>query len=485
MSSRRLCECILFLSVFFLSFRHFDDADGWWHLKTGQQILQTGSIPYVDPYSETRAGQPWIPHEWLAQVLMFSLYSAGGFTLVTVVFALLSTTAFWIVYRRCPQRPFLPAIPLIMGVAAASPMLGARPQVLSVLFASIFIWVLERYAKRRHQGYLWALVGLMLLWVNVHGAFILGPILIALQILGLAVDRIQNKNSDPRAQLKHLGVALLACTAATAVNPSGLRLIGYVMETVRRTTEQVYLADWASPNFHDFRFQLFAALILGLFVALALSRERISAGQILSFSAVTWLGLQSVRHIPIFVLIAVPLIVTQIYLCIRDLTPTNASTNTSREFPRINVAILAVAILLMANRVVSLAASQKTAEETNFPRAAVEFIRDNRVSGPMFNLYEWGGYLIWNLYPDWKVFVDGRPEIYGDAYIQDYVDAYYGRRDWQHLLKRFEIRTVIVEPTAPLASLLRESTEWKNAFEDKVAVVFVRSSPGSPLNGVR
>ena len=483
MSSRRLCECILFLCLFFLSFRHFDDADGWWHLKTGEQIFETGSIPHQDIYSATRAGQEWITHEWLTQLSMFLLHRVGGFTLVTIVFALIATLAFWIVYLRCPVRPFIAAIPLVLGVAAASPMLGARPQVVSILMASIFIAVQERYAQRHDRGYLALLVGLMLVWVNAHGAFILGPILIVLQLGGLALDRATGQ-TDNRSwtHFRDLSIALAGCIAIVAINPNGLSLFGYVVKTVRRTTEQAYLADWASPNFHLLPSQLFAALILGFLAALALSRERVPASDVLTFVAFAYLGMNSVRHIPIFAVVAVPIVVRQLSYTLGRLS-LSRDVRSDREFRSLNGVLVAAALFLMVCRIVSFVGTERTAEAEKFPRAAVDFIRDNRPDGPIFNLYEWGGYLIWNLHPQWKVYVDGRPEIYGDAYIQEYIDAYYGRRSWQKLLQRTDIQTVLVEPIAPLASLLRESPDWQNAFEDQVAVVFIhRDATGSALN---
>jgi hypothetical protein len=259
------------------------------------------------------------------------------------------------------------------------------------------------------------------------------------------------------------------------LNPSGFRLYRYAAETVSRTTEQVYLADWASPDFHAFRFQLFAALLLGFLVVLAAGRERVRPAQVLVFSVFAFLGLQSVRHIPIFAVVAVPIIVTQLWLLLKDReAPDGSVQGSTAELPRLNLLIFGVVVLLMGYRFASFIQSEQVAEAQTFPRAAVDFIREEQLPGPMFNLYEWGGYLIWNLYPDRKVFVDGRPEIYGDDYIREYANTYFGRHHWREPLDRYQIRTVVIEPDAPLASLLREAADWRSVFEDKVAVVFVR-----------
>jgi hypothetical protein len=477
LSSSRLCECILFLCLLFLGFRNFDDADGWWHLKTGEQISTTGSIPQTDIYSATKGSATWVTHEWLTQTLMYALYQVGGFGLITVTFCMFSTVGFWIAYLRCPGRPFLAAIPLMVGVATAAPMLGARPQVISILLVSIFIAIQRRYIERLDTRALWMLIALMVLWVNSHGAFVLGPLLILLQMTGLILDHwfgFERSVPIPRT-LRQLGLVFLASIAVIPLNPSGLKLLFYGVDTLSRRTEQLYLADWASPNFHLLRFQLFAVLILAGLILASLRRERIRPSECLLFGAFAFLGMQSVRHIPIFVIVAIPILVTHLHALLNEAGLLNADPDRARgSVSRVNLAILVLAVGLMGQRIVSMTKEETLAEQRLFPKAAVDFITQQNLKGPLFNLYEWGGYIIWRLHPEMKVYIDGRPEIYGDRYVQEYVDSYFGRRKWREPLERDHIQTVLIEPDAPLASLLRESEAWETAFEDNISVLFVR-----------
>jgi hypothetical protein len=111
--------------------------------------------------------------------------------------------------------------------------------------------------------------------------------------------------------------------------------------------------------------------------------------------------------------------------------------------------------------------------EKEFPVAAVDYIRDHHLKGPIFNAYEWGGYIIWRLYPQYLVFIDGRSDLYGDQFLKEFVNIYLGRAEWQPVFKRYGIRTAILHHDSPLAISLRHAPEYRIAFEDPQAVVFI------------
>ena len=129
---------------------------------------------------------------------------------------------------------------------------------------------------------------------------------------------------------------------------------------------------------------------------------------------------------------------------------------------------------LVTLRVQSTLASQSDAELREYPSVAVAFVQANQLAQPIYNEYAWGGYLIWRLYPDYKVYIDGRADVYGDSMIDEFLDIHEGSPTWRQKLNQRGIRTVLVKPDVPLASLLREDREWHNVFEDKQAVIFVR-----------
>jgi len=127
-------------------------------------------------------------------------------------------------------------------------------------------------------------------------------------------------------------------------------------------------------------------------------------------------------------------------------------------------------------RIRHVVGNQDTVEAKKLPRAAVEFIKAEHLPEPIYNWYNWGGYLIWKLYPDYRVYIDGRADMYGDAFLTEFLGTYFGTSDWERSLDRFQVRTVVVPPDSALASLLRQTPRWTKMFEDHQAVIFTRPS---------
>ena len=168
---RRVVPIVLFSMLFVLAVRQSVtiDPDLWWHLKAGQQIIDTRSIPHTDDYSFTKQGSEWVAHEWLSEVIMDAIYRVTGLTGLVTIFSLIIVIALWLTYRRCEGRPYAASIAIVLGAAASSPLFGVRPQMFTLLLASIYIVLLEHLDTRR----IWWLAPLMLLWVNLHAGFAL------------------------------------------------------------------------------------------------------------------------------------------------------------------------------------------------------------------------------------------------------------------------------------------------------------------------
>jgi hypothetical protein len=141
----------------------------------------------------------------------------------------------------------------------------------------------------------------------------------------------------------------------------------------------------------------------------------------------------------------------------------------------LNIVVFVAAPLTLVGARLGQVSTRRAADESqNFPVAAVEFMRSNSLPQPVYNEYGWGGYMIWKLYPDYRVYIDGRADVYGDAYIEEFLKTHDGVAAWREPLERVGVRTVFVSPDSPLASLLREEAGWHKAFEDKQAVIFVK-----------
>lgn len=496
LSARALLVFVFLLLIFTVAARQIIDPDFWWHLKTGQLLVETRSLPHTDIYSVQFFGKEWITHEWLAEILIYLVYRASGFGGLIVTFALLITAGFAIAYRRCASEvghPYVAGAALLLGALAAAPTWGVRPQVFSFLLASVFLTVLTEYQKGFGAGQGWAgkqaiwwLVPLMVLWVNLHAGFAMGIVLILLTIIGIALDKVVNEGdsiSRVWRLVRPLCFVLLACVAAVLLNPNGARLYSYPFETLTSQAMMKYIEEWRSPDFHELMFQPLALLILSVFAALALSSKRIRLSQLLLLLATGWAALRSGRNVPFFVLVAMPLLAEHSWDWLsahrwgqwlnkpeKKVVGADATLKIA-----LNILLLVAApVTLAAWRVRHSIANQSTVEAQAFPAAAVEFTRARSLPQPVFNEYGWGGYLIWKLYPTYRVNIDGRADVYGDVFIEEFLDTHDGGLNWKESLNRQSVRTLLLKPDAPLASLLREDRSWQKVFEDNHAIVFVR-----------
>src|SRR6478672_10604674 len=187
---RRVFPIVLLSMVFVLAVRQSVsiDPDLWWHLKAGEQMIDTRSIPHTDDYSFTKQGSEWVAHEWLSEVIIAAIYRVTGLVGLVTIFSLIIVIALWLTYRRCDGRPYAAGIAILLAAAASSPLFGVRPQMLTLLLASIYILLLERFDPKEESRRLWWLVPLMLLWVNLHAGWALGVALIGLYIVRAVLD---------------------------------------------------------------------------------------------------------------------------------------------------------------------------------------------------------------------------------------------------------------------------------------------------------
>lgn len=483
-STRSLVIFIVLVVIFVTALRPITDPDFWWHLKTGEYIVHQG-IPHTDVFSSTKFGGEWVTHEWLSEVFMYGVYRLAGFAGLIFVFALMVTASFWVVYirfRSCVGHPFIAALAMLLGAAATTLVWGARPQIFTLLLASIFLYILDNYYRKEFDKAIWWLVPLMVLWVNLHAGWLLGLVLIALTLAGLLLDVLFGTES--RGLLRERGPALLgvltACSAAICVNPSGPRMYLYPLETVTAKVFMRYVEEWKSPDFHQPHFQAVLLLMLATFFFLAISNKRERPGRLLMLMATSFAMLRFGRNIPFFSLVATPLFAEHFWEWVKGQPWSNrliASTEseTKRSTPRIaiNSLIIVVALSLCGLAVRHAATEQPSTEEQQFPKAAVDYMQLQRPPQPIFNDYAWGGYLIWRLYPDYRVHIDGRADVFGEKLVDEFIQVNDGKPRWRELLQQYGTKTVLAKPDSAIASLLGNDSRWQKVFEDKHAVVLV------------
>ena len=465
-SVRKIIEIYVVAYVFFLASRPLSDGDFWWHLKTGEYILQTGSIPKTDFYSFTNYGRPWVAHEWLSEAIFYAIYSRLGFNGLIIIFALLTALAFWIVFKRCEAHPIVAGFAVLLGALTVLPTIGVRPRVFTLLLASVYLALLGRFVRGDDRRAIWWLVPLMVLWVNLHGGFLIGLVLIGVTIVGMVLDAWSNSR-----RAAQLGLVLLACAAAAVVNPHGVRIYAFPFEIFLSPVQQQAIVDWFSPDFHQSELLPFAILILTSIAALALSPKRVKLSELLLFLGTLFMSLKSYRHMAIFAVVAVPLLAgySQAWLEGKLFN----RTASEGKFSFVGVLVL-VPLVLFVFALKSKVLVPLNQEQARVPINAVEFLKQNGLSGNTFtdpNI--WGGYLIWAA-PSNPVYIDGRIDMYGDEFVREHLGIIHGVTSWREPFDRYGVRNVIVKPKSVLARELSESGEWRQVFKDSMATVFVR-----------
>jgi hypothetical protein len=483
----RIFVAIVFLGIFGMAARNVTDPDVWWHLKTGQYISQHGSVPHADPFSYTRANQPWVAHEWLTEVLMYRLWRATGMGGLIVLFAVIICAAFFVLYRRCGPNAYVAGVATLYGAWATMPVWGVRPQVVSLLLMSVWLFLLEKAEK--DLKILWWTLPLTVLWVNLHAGFALGLALSALFLLGEFVEKIsgragQNKGFQisclKTSYLKTSALILLLDLALVPLNPNGLRMFSYPIETLRSAAMQKYIVEWASPNFHRPEYWPFLSMVLVALAVLSWSRARTRPRDLILLVVSLYAGLCSVRMIPLFVFIAIPLIARRLAEGWQESEGQRpVRTGARRKRSGVTALFHAAIVLAMAAfasaHVAWVIRRQPQAEFENFPVRAIAFLKAHPPAGRIFNDYDWGGYLIWRLSPSARVFVDGRADLYGQFILDQYANTYGFKNNWKEGLRDWNIEMVFVPTDSALASGLRSAPGWRVAYEDSQATVLISS----------
>jgi hypothetical protein len=468
---------LLFLAVFAYCVPTIPSADMWWHLGAGHFIVQNHSVPHTDPFSSTFAGKPWIAHEWLSGVLFYLAYSAVGASGLLLLTAGVLALAFLLAYLRSGGH--LPAriLALALGVWATSPIFCVRPQIFTYLLFSIFLLFLTRFFETGSYRPLILLPILSALWVNFHGAYILGPTLILLFAAGAVCDWLVGQ-ADFALTKRRVLILLIACAACFLVvplNPNGLAMLWYPFATLSSSSIQTGIMEWRSPDFHLSIFRPYVALLFITAGVLALSPKRPRPSQVLLFIFFGLTSLYAMRNLPLFVLVAFPLAAEYAYWPLAWKLPAGKLPlwNSPLQKP-LQAGALLLAAVFCAKIATDHVDAELALEQARFPVSAASFLEEHNLPAPLFNSYDFGGYLIWRLYPRYRVYVDGRSDLYGDAFLEDFVRVYEVNTDPRVVLNRDGIRTILVEPRSNLAGFLRTQQDWQRAYEDPVAVIFTR-----------
>jgi hypothetical protein len=477
------------------------DGDTGWHVRTGEWILRHGYVPHHDLFSYTKSGQPWFAWEWLWDVIFAWLHQHGGMAAVVLasmlVISLTSALLFRLVFRKS-GNPLIAIAATFLAVAGSSIHFLARPHLFTLLFCVIFYSLLERVREEHHPKLLLWLPLLTILWTNLHGGFFVGIVLACIYAAGeLAGGLFERQPGAWRAGLQralpYAGTALL-CLVASLAGPYTWHLHVHIFRYLTDSFQRQHIMEFLPISFQNPAARYFEIMVLagGAATLWHLRRKRYTAGLLL----VAWahLGLIASRNIPLFAIVAAPLlawalaewlqtleqapVAAWLVRLARGIRSLGESAGEMEVIPRLHLAS-AAAMLLIAAVLYAPAPPPKfraTFDAKTFPTRAVASLKGPGALGRIFTYDQWGDYLIYNLYPRSRVFIDGRSDFYGSKFVETYLDIVNVKYDWQQHLDHYGVNTVLLPTDAPLAGALKESSRWHVVYDDGEAIVF-RSGP--------
>src|SRR5208282_6804440 len=318
--------------------------------------------------------------------------------------AIITTAGFMLLYLRCllsGVKAHWAAAMTIFGALASAPSWGVRPQMFTFTLASLLLWLLESAEKNAEKTnrprLLFWIPPLFLLWLNLHAGFALGPALLLAYGVGLLIETALAGPPWPqrRPMLLRVLLLLLACLALVPLNPSGAQLYLYPVHTLISSGMRSFIGEWRSPDFHQGLYRPLLLLWLLLLTALASFRSRPRGRVLVPLLLTSFAALDAVRHIPIFVLVAIPVIAQALPVASVASAVLPRRPISSRFRPVFNFAVLVLMAAFASAKWVSLVRNQDAREAALFPQEAVAFLRAGDYPRRIFVFYDWGGYAIW------------------------------------------------------------------------------------------
>ncbi|HMV48817.1 MAG TPA: tetratricopeptide repeat protein [Blastocatellia bacterium] len=490
------------------SWRFLLDSDTGWHVRTGELILQNRAVPHQDPFSHTMPDASWFAWEWLTEALMAALHGWRGLAGVVggAIFVLLASFA--LLYALMIRRGADPVVACVVTVfGAIAGIVGwlARPHLVSILMMALWYAMVESFRRRRSR-WIYGVPPLIALWANLHGAFVVTLVVLGVYAAGELLESVWrgewSKRETPAVLKTYLIVGVLSALAVAAT-PYGLKLYGHLWRYLTDTPLLSTIQEFQSPDFHSINGKLIEILLLlGAVAAINALRQRrvVETALLLLWGHMT---LQSERHVTLAVVILAPIIAEQlsnlaaewIDWAAQGRETRSKALRAARDWYRsvmaINRQLTGASCYAAALVIVIAAASTGLADkllsprfdENRFPAAAADFVLQHRPTGRMFSHDQYGGYLIYRLYPDFKVFVDGRSDFYRQGSVLEETDRIrLVKNDWQQLLDKRSVDWMLLKRDEPLAQIAVLSGNWSSIYEDAISQVLIRNKNNRPPN---
>lgn len=466
------------------------DPDFWWHLRSGQLIMQTGGLLHTDPFTYTATGHAWTMHEWLTEVLFAGLYRAGGLAPIVALLSVVSWLGVVCIFLRARfdrPGPFALGGGMVLAVIAGYPIWGPRAQMITFALACLTLLLTERHLRRGGRLSL-VLIPVFLVWSNLHSGFLIGLGFMGVVLVAEALAHLLKlPGRAPAARVRSLGLLLIGCFLVSAINLNGPAIILYPFATQGSAAQQSLILEWHSPDFHDWSVRCFGLMLLSLAALIVVNRSIRLRDAALVLATVV-LSLQSIRHVALFVAASTPVWITQADLL---MSRRRSRPRRQRPLPPVQMRLVAWALLCGAVMVVYLGArlvpAMRTREDSlfyaqDFPVCAARWLAADRQPLRIFDQYGEGGYLADKLSGQGdRVYIFGDAALMGDDLLISYGDVESVRPEWDRILRDAGTDLVLFDTNTPLASVMVHATDWVVVYTDPHSIAFAPRERASAL----
>jgi hypothetical protein len=452
------------------------DGDLPRHLLMGKVVLETGVAPTQEIFSYVYENKPYTPHEWLADVIYYALYTGFGLNGVVLLASILITTTFGLLYSEATQqnaKPFLTFLLMMLGAFVTSIHWVTRPHLFTMLFLAIWIVLIDRL----HRGIpvkIRIFPILMLFWANIHAEFIAGFLVLMAYIAGSVWQYFFQRSNAVSKTIKQLLAISVFSFGASMINPVGLRTWDIVVGYVNNSYLLSRIAETRPPDFTQVEyFPLLTLLGTAIFLLLT-KRNKFAPSHFFLLLGFGIMSLLSARNAHLTGLIFPFVLSTAFVGATGFQLMERIETTIKRIENQANGGISSIVVTLLISALVIIGPMGKLNrfEPTVFPVEAVRWLETHPQSGRMFNAFDWGGYILFHLWPGQKTFIESQTDVRGEA-TQKYERVITFQNGWQDIFGEYNITWAIIPPDWPLAKeLMRQG--WQIAYQDQTAVILVK-----------
>lgn len=492
----RMVFCVLFIAL--TAFMTLGDPDYYWHIRTGEYIFDHKMLPRLDIFSFTMPGHPWVLHEWLFQLLLFLVFSSFGTLGVksfTVALMLSSLYAIYRITKKLTSVRLSTVVMLLLMPLLIAPFLSPRPQLFTYLFFSYYLYGLLNFKYFNKARCLYTFPLVMILWVNLHGGYVVGVALLFFFAITELLSHFfvtESSRKSRTALFLPFGIALFSL-AASSLNPDFIDHWKYPFQVMSMDASKDFISEWRSPSFHGLFGKMYLLFAFTFFAANIYRKDKPDLTEFFIPLFFIIEGFVAGRHIPLAVLSTVPFIAValndHLQIKLPDFAKKEAITHHLKRLHLSSNKDLGDSeyflnwILLFVVCVGALVAfpfwDTKAQAKINktLPVEATNFVVEKNIQGRIFNTYGHGGYLIYRLYPEQKVFIDGRADMYGDDFLEKYKEINDGLPDWEKEFDHFDIDYVVCRRKAPIRQLLLARGDFNLVYDDEYNSVLVKKLP--------